>query len=318
MEPGQGGRAGLKDLDLPAELAALPPLAGARVLRLIRDLPQRRVWEIRLQGERAFLKQFRTADPAATALGAARRLDEAAAAFGNSPDCVAPALTVLPEAGAVVLRAAPGVPLVQALDSAPAAERARLVARAGAWLAHLAGPAREEGRFGPRFWLRGIEERLAATTGDWADRALVSGVLRRMAQDGRALAGTRVERARLHGDLTGDNLFYDAVTDRMTGIDLQDWGAVAVVRDAARLLVWLESRRAIPLPRIDGIAAPDHQALTAVPGLIAPDQRALLRFMIGEIMLAYYLDSARQPVRRSALAGAMRDWAQATSASAAS
>ena len=303
MEPGQGGRAGLKELDLPAELAALPPLAGARVLRLIRDLPQRRVWEIRLQGERAFLKQFRTADPAATALGAVRRLDEAAAAFGNSPDCVAPALTVLPEAGAVVLRAAPGVPLVQALDSAPAAERARLVARAGAWLAHLAGPAREEGRFGPRFWLRGIEERLAATTGDWADRAL---------------AGTRVERARLHGDLTGDNLFYDAVTDRMTGIDLQDWGAVAVVRDAARLLVWLESRRAIPLPRIDGIAAPDYQALTAVPGLIAPDQRALLRFMIGEIMLAYYLDSARQPVRRSALAGAMRDWAQATSASAAS
>ena len=128
MEPGQGGRAGLKDLDLPAELAALPPLAGARVLRLIRDLPQRRVWEIRLQGERAFLKQFRTADPAAAALGAARRLDEAAAAFGSSPDCVAPALTVLPEAGAVVLRAAPGVPLVQALDSAPAAERARLVA----------------------------------------------------------------------------------------------------------------------------------------------------------------------------------------------
>lgn len=303
MEPGQGGRAGLKELDLPAELAALPPLAGARVLRLIRDLPQRRVWEIRLQGERAFLKQFRTADPAAAALGAARRLDEAAAIFGNGPDCVAPALTVLPEAGAVVLRAAPGVPLVQALDSALAAERARLVARAGAWLAHLAGPAREEGRFGPRFWLRGIEERLAATTGDWADRAL---------------AGARVERARLHGDLTGDNLFYDAVTDRMTGIDLQDWGAVAVVRDAARLLVWLESRRAIPLPRIDGIAAPDYQALTAVPGLIAPDQRALLRFMIGEIMLAYYLDSARQPVRRSALAGAMRDWAQATSASAAS
>ncbi|MEG4643173.1 hypothetical protein VB636_10375 [Paracoccus sp. APAP_BH8] len=61
----------------------------------------------------------------------------------------------------------------------------------------------------------------------------------------------------------------------------------------------------------DGIALPDWQALTGVPGLLAPDQAPILRFLIGEVMLAYYLDSARQRLRRRALVRAMRAWAKA-------
>ena len=45
------------------------------------------------------------------------------------------------------------------------------------------------------------------------------------------------------------------------------------------------------------------------PGLIGADQLPILRFMIGVMALEVYLDTARQPLRRQALARCLRDWA---------
>lgn len=296
-------------MKLPRELAGLGPLAGATVTRLVRDLPERRVFQIQLCGQRAFLKQFRGDNAVALAQGACRRLTEAAAALGGGLNRVATPLIALPEHAVLVTAAAAGQPLARSLEQADPQERARLIARAGAWLAALAGSAPQTGSFGPRFWLRNLQARAETAQGSWIDRDLVRAHLARMQADAQGLRQAPVIRARLHGDLTPDNLFHDPATDRLTAIDLQDWGMIALVRDMARLLVWLESRSTTFLPRHDGIASADHQALTRVPGLMPADQRPLLRFMIAEIMLAYYLDSARQPQRRAALAEAMRDWA---------
>ncbi|HRM76235.1 MAG TPA: hypothetical protein PLI13_16210, partial [Paracoccus sp. (in: a-proteobacteria)] len=91
-----------------AALAALPELAGAEFLHVLRDIPTRLVCEIRLNGRRAFLKQFHMGDPAAMALDASARLHEVADLLGPGHDGVALPLLVLPRHGIIVTEAAPG------------------------------------------------------------------------------------------------------------------------------------------------------------------------------------------------------------------
>ena len=295
-----------------AALTALPQLAGAEFLHLARDIPKRLVCEIRLDGRRAFLKQFHHGDRAAMALGAAARLHEVAAALGPGPDGVALPLRVLPEHGIIVTEAAPGHALSALLLRARSSRRAALVGRAGLWLEPLCRGSRERGAFGALYWLGMLDQRLAGGLPDWAEAELVASHMARLRAEAEPLRGTSVERAVAHGDLTPDNLFLDeSVTpSRLTGIDMQPRAAAPITRDMARLLVWLESRRKRPArATLDGIAATEHAALLAVPGLLDADQRPILRFMIGVMALEVYLDTARQPLRRRALARCLRDWA---------
>ncbi|MTH35733.1 phosphotransferase [Paracoccus limosus] len=304
-------------MQLPPALRDLPALAGASAVALLRDLPQRQVWRIRLQGKPAYLKHFLGPDRQQAARGAEARLREAGAALGQGRNGAVQPLLLIAWAGVLVTEPAPGLTLGEALRTAPA--HAPLLARAGEWLAGLAAPSREAGSFGPRFWIDGLHQRLEATPRDWLDAGLVATHLSAMQEQAPDLRQARVERARMHGDPTGDNLFHDAASDRMTAIDMQDWGPIAVARDVARLLVWVESRSTTDAPRrINGIAAADYLALTGVSGLLSADQGPILRFMIGELLLSYYLESGRQAGRRAALARAMQAWAQPSSASAAS
>ncbi|MBT0778533.1 phosphotransferase [Paracoccus sp. pheM1] len=295
-------------------MAALPPLAGIEPLRVARDRPDRLVVQVRLDGQPAWLRQFRGADPAAGVSQALARLHRAAELLGQDLDAVAPPLLALPERGILITAPAPGRPMAQLLAEADPVERAALIARIGVWLRHLAAATRARGTFGPRFWLNGLEARIAAASGGWIDADLVAGHMRRMRAEAAPLRGAAVERGLCHGDLTPDNLFADEPRPgalRLTAIDMQGATEMALARDMARLLVWLESRRAEPPGRTrDGIALADWQALAGVPGLLAPDQAPILRFLVGELMLAYYLDSARQPVRRRALVRAIRAWAK--------
>ena len=291
-------------------MAALP---GVEPLRLVRDRSDRLVIQVRLDGRPAWLKLFCGTEPAASVRQAEARLHAAALALGQDLNAVAPPLLALPEQGILITAPAPGRPVAELLAAAGKAERAALIARMGAWLRQLAAPTRARGRFGPRFWLNGLEARIAAASGGWIDGDLVAGHMRRMRSEADLLRGAAVERGLCHGDLTPDNLFADTPRPgvlRLTAIDMQGSTVMALARDMARLLVWLESRREQPPARVrDGIALPDWLALTGVPGLLAPDQAPILRFLIGELMLAYYLDSARQPLRRRALVRAMRAWA---------
>lgn len=295
-------------------LPEIAQLAGARSLRLLRDRPDRLVMQIRLgDGRIAWLKQFRNTDPAASVDQAEARLQEAARALGQGFDAVAPPLLALPEQGILITAPAPGQPVALALADADDARRAELIGRMGIWLRNLASSTRTRGAFGPRHWIGGLEARVSAAAGAWIDRDLVARHMQRMRAEAEPLRGAAVERGLCHGDLTPDNLFLDILRPgltRLTAIDMQGSTVMALARDMARLLVWLESRRNEPPPKTrDGVALADWQALTGVAGLLAPDQAPILRFLIGELMLAYYLDSARQPVRRRTLVRGMQAWA---------
>ncbi|SFA55582.1 Phosphotransferase enzyme family protein [Paracoccus halophilus] len=287
----------------------LPQLAGAQYVRLLRDRPMHMVCEIRLHGKPAYLKLFRNGDPADTVRRTEARLHEAAQALGQGQDAVVLPLHSVPDQGVLVLEAAPGAPSATVLASARATRRAWLLGRIGSWLLRLTAPSRERGTFGPRFWLTMAEERLLTAEGDWIDRELVAGHMAQLRAEAFQLRGASVERAASHGDLTPDNIFWDETTGRMTGIDMQGGAMIPVALDIARLLAWLEGRRPSPAAEtIDGIAAADFDALVSVPGLLAEDQRPILRFLIGVMMLGYYLYCPRQPRRRGLLAEAMRNW----------
>lgn len=291
-----------------------PALSDVVVTGILRDLPDRAVYAVDYQGRPAFLKLFRQPDSDRKVQRMQANLQASAKRLGQSRNAVALPLLALPEIGAVLLERATGEALSVHLAAAIPARRAALIARAGEWLAALT-PDRQRSGFSPRFWLQAlIRRRQEAVPGDWLDVPLVDGHLARMRQMLPQLRTCQVERAAIHGDFTPDNLFLDdslPPDGRLCAIDMQGETVLPVARDVARMLVWLESRRERPAGQTtDGIAARDYLALTSVPGLLATDQRPILRFMIGELMAAYYLDASRQPSRRAALARAMSDWAR--------
>ncbi|SMG16270.1 MULTISPECIES: phosphotransferase [unclassified Paracoccus (in: a-proteobacteria)] len=295
-------------------LAALAALPGVEPLRLVRDRPDRMVLEIRLDGRPAWLKLFRGADPADRVQRAETRLKQVAQVLDGPLDCVVSPLLALPEHGILITAPAPGRPLAEMLAQAGPARRATLITRMGEWLRALARTSRSRGRFGPRFWLGRAEAQAEVAWGGWIDRALVEAHLGRMRAEVPGLRGLPVERGLSHGDLTADNIFAEELRPgvlRLTGIDMEGAAEMALARDMARLLVWLESRRKRPAARVrDGIALPDWRALTRVPGLLPADQLPILRFLIGDLILAHYLDTTRQSSRRETLMRAMRAWAE--------
>lgn len=287
----------------------LPRLDGVRYRRLVRDRPGHMVCEIRLHGRPAYLKLFRHAGAARTVRETQGRLEQAASALGQIRDAVALPLLALPEQGILVLEAAPGAPLAATLARADAGARAELLGRIGGWLGRLGAPTRQRGSFGPRFWLGLTQDRIDGAAGDWIDRDLVAAQIAQMRSEAALLRGASVQRAVLHGDLTPENLYWQPKTARLTGIDIQGAAVIPVALDMARLLAWLESRRGDPAPdTIDGIASADYRALVQTPGLLAEDQRPILRFLLGVMFLAYYLYCPRQPQRRRLLGAAMQDW----------
>lgn len=263
--------------------------------------------EIRLHGRPAFLKQFLGPDAQDRLDATLDQIARMAALLDEGPDALCQLLLTLPAHGVLITAAAPGQQMSHLLAAAPPQRRAALLARIAAWLRRLTGQDRHRAPFAPGFWLHRLDGRIAQVRAP-IDRILVAahmGVLREAAMK---LQGAKVLRATIHGDLTPDNLFLHGA--RLTAIDPRPSSPLPVVRDVARLLVWLESRRDCPAPaQRDGIALADHTALSALSGLLPADQAPILRFMIGELLLDYYLASASKPDRRQALARAMRDWA---------
>lgn len=299
----------------PAVIATLPrhpKLDGMVVTEVLRDLPGKHsVYAVEEKGRKYFVKIFHSPDAAQLVRDTDFNLRNAAEALGQAENAVANLRLTLPEVGAFVIDAAQGIQLTLCLAAGDDARRAQLVARAGGWLAALTAQ-RERRKFGPGFWVKELRKQYQRSTDPTLDRALMDQHLSALQMLAEKLKGAEVDHAYCHGDFTPDNLYLDA--PRLYGIDMQRPAKIAIARDVARFLVWLQSRRSEPATdHRDGVSATEWQVMHDVPGLLSADQDGILRFMIGELLGEYYLSSAKHPLRRQMLAQGMRDWDQAAS-----
>lgn len=299
----------------PAVIATLPrhpKLDGMVVTEVLRNQPGRHsVYAVEDKGRKLFVKVFHSPDAADLVRDTEFNLKNAAEALGQAENAVANLRFAVPEAGALVIDAAQGTQLTLPLAAGNAERRAQLIARAGGWLAALTAP-RERAKFGPGFWMKELRRPFARSADSSLDHTLLDRHLCAMQALADDLRDAEVERAYAHGDFTPDNLYLDG--PRLYGIDMQRPAKIAIARDAARFLVWLQSRRTEAAKDTrDGVSAAEWQVMHDVPGLLSPDQDRILRFMIGELLGEYYLSSTHHPLRRAMLAQGIRDWDQAAS-----
>ncbi len=282
-----------------------PDLAGIEITEILRVRPEHAVFAVTQNGRPYFLKLFRQSHAADLVRSTEATLTQAAAALGQAENAVVKLRMASPEAGVILLDPVHGQQLSLLLAAAGYERRSRLIARAGGWLSALTAE-RETGKFGPNYWLKLLTERVAARA-EAEDRPLLDAHLAAMREMAPALVGANVTRAPSHGDFTPDNLYLEGA--RLIGIDMQRREMMSVARDVARFLVWLQSRRsALPAVTRHGVSASDYAILTRVPGLIAPEEEPILRFMMGEIMASYFLEAGGKRLRREMLAGAMLRW----------
>lgn len=297
---------------LPPDLRTHPALQGAIVTATARSGSRQQVLEIRQDGQPVILKRYLGPSAPARFAAAIARLAEADARMGGDNLAVR-ILRQLPDCHTLILSRAAGRPLQDALQLSDDARQAILVRRAGEWLACLVGTAQARPFLAWKVFVR-LSERAAAYAADEAiDPELVRRHMERMHQLARQIHLQPVGHGMAHGDFHPENLFIDEPGDRLilTGFDLEMAAPIPVIRDLAKMLVWLQGA-ALPRqpgPCVSGIHQPLFDSLCAGYAALGPADRLALHFHIGEQMLEFYLQrGARLPEIRHRMAPALDHW----------
>ncbi|MEL6645529.1 MAG: phosphotransferase [Pseudomonadota bacterium] len=202
--------------------------------------------------------------------------------MGDGPYRVPEPILSNPEVGLVVMGQAPGQRLDHALRDAPERRR-ELIAASARWLAHYIAPRREVDTFGGGYW---IKRRLAAIEHmpASADRRRIETLIGIMRREKALISGRPITRARSHGDFCAINLMVDG--DDIWGVDIQNSHWLAVAKDIARFLVYLEI--ALPAGHYNGpcgLSLADCHAFLGERDLISADEanRVLPYFVASEV-----------------------------------
>jgi hypothetical protein len=285
---------------LDAAIAAIPELAGAAPGRALAQGGGRAVFAGRLHGKDVV---FKIGPPTRWQAERVARQDTAlrhfaAALAGRAGLAVPRALGAWPAHGLAVMSYAPGASLEAVLATAPDAERARLITRAGAWLAAATAPHRADDRFGGGYWVKRLGAEAAALP-DPSARRLALALAARLADEAQACEGLVLARAPAHGDFRAANMLHDPAGDVLTVLDCDEWEVRPLSRELATFLADLAWRE----PGAD--AAADRAALVEGAGLPAAERATALPFFLTrEVLHRLILSSAagRPPASRRAAA----------------
>lgn len=273
------------------------------VEKVLRLRPDREVYLARMGGEQVIIRRFPERGPADRVQAMKTELDFLTEMLGEGPSQVARCLMAFPRKGIVVSEFVEGPRADQALLSADAAGRVDLMRRAGAWLDTVAGLRAEPSSFGPRHWLKDLDDRAAAHD---APPATVGALQERLGALAAEASGTPLRRAFVHGDWSPLNAIVSG--DRLVGVDIEGPSRMAVARDAARFLVGAQVFAGVeggagPL----GVAPGDAEAFLS-SGVLAEEEAAkVLPFFIGHELARRLLD-APEPAQNAALQAAAGAW----------
>lgn len=282
-------------------LGAMPEAKGLRLHKCLKSGRGAVVYAGELDHKPVVIKRALGPDAADLAGAQARELAYQHPRMGDGPYRVPEPILAKPDTGVVVMGAAPGERFDHALRAAPD-RRAELIAAAARWLAHYIAPRRETDTFGGGYW---IKRRLAAIEHmpASADRTRIEALIGIMRREKALIGGKEITRARSHGDFCAINLM--VAGDEIWGVDIQNSHWLAVAKDIARFLVYLEI--ALPAQRYNGpcgLAAADCHAFLGVKGLISPDEanRVLPYFVTSEVA-GRLVSEAENPYMLSAAQG---------------
>ncbi|MEL6801425.1 MAG: hypothetical protein AAFR34_06540 [Pseudomonadota bacterium] len=265
-----------------AGLGDLPAAKGLKLRKCLKTTPSSVVYAGELDHKPVVIKRALGPDAADLAGAQARELAYQHPRMGDGRYRVPEPIISNAEAGVVVMSAAPGLRLDHALRAEPD-RRVELIAASARWLAHYIAPRREVDDFGGGYWIK----RRRAAIKDMpagADRTRIETLIGIMHGERAKISGKPITRARSHGDFCAINLM--VAGDEIWGVDIQNSHWLAVAKDIARFLVYLEI--ALPAGRYDGpcgLSVGDCHAFLGVEGLIPPDEanRVLPYFVASEV-----------------------------------
>ncbi|MFL4470742.1 hypothetical protein ACERZ8_12930 [Tateyamaria armeniaca] len=276
-----------------------PEVERARKFKALKVTDKSWVFAAQINGKKVVVKRFLEQNAEHTVRSLKGELDYLETVFGDG-DCQANrCLMSWPKDGVVVLSFVPGSRLGDKIAASRGPKRRALMAHSAKWLATYTAPRRRDSTFGPRFWIKQLLGKDLSHIDTPADLQLLRDLIDALRSQRDRVMGSPVVQAATHGDFVGINAHYHAGV--IYGVDIQGECWLAIAREAARFLVWLQVHDPNrPERRHAGIDADDWTAFLSVGVLPAAEHETTLPFFVGEQLYGRYVESyERQDIREN-------------------
>lgn len=280
-------------------LGSRPRFRGIRIHALMKGMPGRVVAEATWRRQRCFLKLLIGwhAEAAIRGMLAELRFAEQNSDPGGRYR-VASVMDALPRMGLIVLEAAAGVRVDDAVESADSRRRDDLHRHCGNWLAWYCAPRRETRAFDAERFLRGhriLARPPACLPGlAKADRQRTAALADHIERRANALNGVRISIAASHGDFLPRNAHVSG--DVVTAYDIEGLRRLAVAADTARFLVCQQMRQGFPSDELTcGITSADWRALLDSGVLDEAERQEVLPLFVAQRMMIELPTLATRP-----------------------
>ncbi len=247
------------------------------------------VFKAKINGERVVIKRFFEGDFSHTVRSLKGELDFLERAFDDNRYQANRCLYSWPETGIVILSFVPGKRLGDKIAESTGGERWRLLKQSGEWLRQYCSFRQRDSTFGPGFWVKQVASKSTDHISSKEDRRLLDSLLASLRDQVEKVKGAPVVQAATHGDFVGINTHFHRGT--IYGVDIQGECWLAVAKEAARFLVWLQihdssragdRRHGIHLGYIDAFLESDV--------LNAGEQTTTLPFFVGEQLYGRFVE----------------------------
>lgn len=293
-------------MEITRYVTARAGVSACRLLQALKFAKSSWVFAANLNGDKVVIKRFFNVDRAHTVRSLKGELDRLEVTFGAG-DCQANrCLMAWPEDGIAILSHAPGPRLDLKIAAARGGARAKLLSHAGRWLATYPGDRRRMSTFGPGFWIKRSLARDHSSIDD-ADKPLLDDMIALLRSQNERVKGCAVVQTASHGDYVGMNAHYHRGT--IYGVDIQGECWVALAREAARFLVWLQIHDPDrPTGRTHGLRRDDVQAFLS-SGVLPPEEHGTtFPFFVGEQLYGRFVEDYHRSDIRTNTRAAMESY----------
>ena len=280
--------------ELNSFLDKQPEITRYALLDAIKVTEKSWVYKAKANGEKVVVKRFLDGDVAHTVRSLKGELDYLETAFDDDRFQANRCLYAWPESGTVILSFAPGKRLGDKIAGSSGKARMRLMKQSGEWLHRYCASRQRDSTFGPGFWVKQVAAKSTDHITSKDDRMLLDRLLASLRDQVETVKGAPVVQAATHGDFVGINTHFHRGT--IYGVDIQGECWLAIAKEAARFLVWLqihdssrggERRYGISLEYIDAFLQSNV--------LSTGEQTTTLPFFIGEQLFGRFVEGYDRP-----------------------